>query len=246
MLSYYLRYYILFELNGIRQGLSLAIVMVAVTKLVDDQKKSFVILTLIASTIHISSVFILLALILDKKTLKLPVLIGMCVAATLFRLYFLDDVMSLGTILNSTILNSENHLINGAKYVFNGAFVRTDILLPIIRSIIQIFCFYWLRTKDIYREKYNVLFNIYLIGCLLNISFVGLDTISYRLAATFCCVECLLLGYSTQSESQLDLRHVKIKKMFSYIAIVACNLWSFIGVMNTSKTLIPYRVFFLQ
>ena len=77
MLSYYLKYYVLFELNAIRQGLSLAIVLIAVTKLVEGNKKKFVILALIASTIHASSAFILLALLFEKKTLKPFVLIGM-------------------------------------------------------------------------------------------------------------------------------------------------------------------------
>lgn len=246
MLTYYLRYFVLFELNGIRQGLSLAIVMIAVMKFVDGDKKGFILITLLASMIHMSSATLLVALFLDKKTIKLPVLLGMCVAAVIFRLYFLDTIMSLGRIFNSSILSSGYHLIRGTQYIFNGSLVSDELWPPIIRSIIQILCFYWLRTSGILRGKYNVLFNIYLIGCLINICFVGLDTISYRLAATFCCVECLLLGYTTQNGPQFSLRHVKIKKTFAYSAIIACNLWSFINMLNTSETLVPYRTFFFQ
>ena len=246
LLVYYLRYFVLFELNGIRQGLSLAFVMIAVMKLVEGDRKKFVIFTLVASMIHMSSALILLALLFEKRTMKFSVIVGVCMAAIIFRVYFLDMVMSFRHILNSSILNSEYHLIRGTQYIFNGRLGNREIWTSILRSVIQIFCFYWLRTNNLFRNKYNVLFNIYLLGCLVNIGFVGLDTISYRLASTFCCVECLLLGYGMQDGPHFDLKQINLKRAGAYMTIVACNVWSFIGVLNTSESLIPYRTFFFQ
>ena len=63
-------------------------------------------------------------------------------AAIIFRIYLLEKVMSLGNILNAMIFSSDNHLIKGTQYIFNGSFVEKGIIAPIIRCILQIICFY--------------------------------------------------------------------------------------------------------
>ncbi len=63
-------------------------------------------------------------------------------------------------------------------------------------------------------------------------NFVVLYTISYRLSSMFCCVEYLLFGYSTQSESRIGLKRLNYKKAFVYFAKLDCNLCPFIGTLN--------------
>lgn len=249
LLIYYLRYYILFELNAIRQGLAVTFVLIAIYKLINNDKKGYIVFSLIAVMFHVSSVVVLGAWFIGNKRCTIKEIIIMCGGAMGLRIFVVEKLLSMGGKYVSFVFNSSNNLINGTKYILYNNHVETVSVVGILRVLIPVICLYLLQTEEgSYSNnpklnKYNLLFKLYLLGATINLLFLGYDTIGYRLASVFYCIEGLLVGFSLERKQLYSFNRVNIVNLLCYITLIACDLWSFIGLMNTSDSLIPYRSF---
>lgn len=235
---YYLRFFVLFDLNAIRQGVGIIFVILAVYYLLDDHYKKFVLLVVIATMFHSSSFFAFSILLFRKKNISLKSLTVLIIFAIFFRENALDFILNSFQAL-SNLMFSSNRLISGIKYIVNAQNTEVMSLIPLVRIIIPAYCFYFLSKTD----KQKQLFNIFTAGALLNIMFFGYDTISFRLASVFYCVEGLLLGYSVESNKVTNLRKINLKSFVCFIIIILFDSVSFFNTLTTSESLIPFRTF---
>ena len=214
LLCYYLRFYVLFELNAIRQGLAIT--------------------------------FILLAYIaIDKKNIKKYIVFSIIViiymAALIFRIFLFDQTIVFLQGFATFINGSSNGVIKGTQYIINsGDKMQSFGILNYIRIILPGLALYYLQKKD----NKPFFYNIYFWGSIINIMFLGLDTIGFRLASNFYVVECFILCDIINSNVGIfRLRKFKLKQALCFGAIAFCDIWSFVATLISSSTLIPYTTF---
>lgn len=250
ILFYYLRYYILFELNAIRQGLAVSIVLFAVYEYLKGNNRKFVILSLIATLIHASSVVIFVIPVISKKRIRWKNVATVCCASLLIRIFLIEKAALLGTNYVTVVFNSSNNLINGMKYILYNNLISNVEFISILRVIIPTICLYVLgvskNNDEEWKRDYQVLYNIYLVGTALNLIFLGYDTISYRLASVFYCVEGILVALSLNRKKIYSFRCLNLERAICYSLLFACDLWSFVGLLSSSTTLIPYKTFLFR
>lgn len=242
VLCYYLKFFVVFEMNSIRQGIAVAFVLLAIQCLLDKNNKGFYIYTVLAALFHVSSIFILVCVKIKDFKINKKRLYVICICAIMVRLFILQFIVEAGRIWLPNILSSSSNFIMGTQYIFNNGIVEDVTVFKFLRVVIPLYALFYIKNR-MNDEKYNYLFNIYLFGAVLNIVFLGYDTISFRLAAVFCIVEPLVIGYSLDNGVVWNLRKIDVKKCIAYGSIVACNVWSFSMTLATSKALIPYEFF---
>lgn len=246
-LFYYLRYYVLFELNAIRQGLAVSIVLFAIYEYLKGDNRKFVILSIIATLIHASSVVVFVIPVIGKKKIRWKNVVVVCCTSLLVRIFLIEKVAFLGTKYVNLIFNSSNNLVSGLKYILYNNLISNVDFISVLRVLIPTICLYRLGVSRNNNEKgkrdYQVLYNIYLVGTSLNLTFLGYDTISYRLASVFYCVEGMLVALSLNRKKVYSIRRLNLERTICYLSLFACDLWSFVGLLSSSTTLIPYKTF---
>lgn len=244
LLCYYLRFYVLFELNAIRQGLAITFIILAYMSFDKKQIKKYILFSIIAILFHSSAVIVLLTPLVYRLKLSAKWIMIVYVLAIVFRLAFFDRAITYLQQFSSIINGSSNGVIRGTQYIINSG----DKMQPVgitnyVRIILPGISLYYLQ-KNIKKEWY---YNLYFIGSIMNIMFLGLDTIGFRLASNFYVVECLILSAVLSANTGI-LKFRKFKwKQATFLGIVAfCDIWSFIATLASSTTLIPYTTFFFH
>lgn len=244
LLLYFLRFYVLLELNAIRQGISTAFVLLAVIYFLKADNKRFVIYTIIGTMFHASAILLLIAIPFKKVKLNLKNMTLICVIAVLFRVFFLERLIQLAASYIPFVLTSTNNLINGTKYIINHNQVDDFSVITLLRIIASLYAMFLLHGTNKGDDKYNSLLNMYFLGSIINIVFMGYDTISYRLAVVFFCVEGILLNYALENKRINLIGRVNIRVLTCLPVIVFCDAWSFIATVSSSGSLVPYQIFF--
>lgn len=250
ILFYYLKYYVLFELNAIRQGLALSVVLFAVYEYLKGDNRKFIILSLVATLVHASSVVVFVIPVIGKKQIRLNNVVVVSCAALLVRVFLIEKVAFLGTKYVSLIFNSSTNLVNGLKYILYNNLISNVDFISILRVLIPTICLYWLGVSKNDNEKgrknYQILYNIYLVGTTINLVFLGYDTISYRLASVFYSVEGMLVALSLNRKKVYSFRSLNLERTICYLLLFVCDLWSYVGLLFSSTTLVPYKTFIFQ
>ena len=244
LLIYYVRFFVQFDLNTIRQGLAIAIVFYALEELKKDKLKPFFIIIVIAATIHTSALILLILPLFRKMNLSMTkIIIGFGLAA-LFRIVFLDKIILLFKQYLPFVFSSNSSVISNLQYILNNDTSIQFELLSYIRIIVPTICLFYL-TKG---TKNELFFKTYFIGSVLNIALFGLDTVGFRLAAYFMSAEVLIMGdiYNNVVSSSINETRIDLKKIIAFSAIVFCDMWTFFSLLGSSETLVPFRTFFEQ
>lgn len=242
---FFLRFYILFELNAIRQGLAIAFSMLAIYYYVrDNNLAKFTILTLISCMFHASAIFVFLIIPIRKIRFSFKQITYMLLGASIFRIFLLEKTIALGQGLVPYILSSSNNLIRGTQYIFhqvNKDLVDNFSFLTLLRIIISIYAYFYLTSTSHFKNcsKCNIYMNTYLLGSIINIVFMGYDTISYRLAAPLFCVEPLMFSDSLEGK-RVTRGMINLRLLICIIAIFALDFYSFYNTVRSSKDLVPY------
>ena len=244
LLIYYVRFYVQFDLNAIRQGLAIAIVFFALEQLNKNDLKKFFILVIIAATIHNSALVLLVLPLLRKIKISTVGMIISLAAAIVFRLMFLDKLIINYSKYLQFVFSSDISLISNLQYILNTDTSNAFALLQYVRIILPTICLFYL-TKDTSNELF---FKSYLIGAIVNIAFFGLDTIGYRLAAYFLAAEILIMGdlYNTVIPIKYGKGKVNLTKLILLFLVVFCDMWTFFALLGSSETLVPFRTFLGQ
>ena len=173
-------FYLSLEYNAIRQGLAIAFIFLAVYWAKKEKPVIFLILTGLASSIHISSIlFIPCYFFLYKKryinvlTVCFFILLALCARYFFIEIFlnFLTELFS-GTT-SAIILQLQNYLKIGEFSIIN---------LGVFRRITVIILFILLNNKKNISSCY---FHFYLIGTLLYILLMGNDIFAHRMSLSF-------------------------------------------------------------
>lgn len=142
---YYLRFYVLFELNAIRQGLAMTFVIVAIYYLINNDVKKYVIYVIMAMLFHSSGICALLGLVIKKINLKFKHIVCIYFCCLVFRLVFFDMVIASFSAYIPSVLGSTNNLIHGMQYIINSGNKTLAInYFSLIRVIIPGICLYFI------------------------------------------------------------------------------------------------------
>lgn len=231
---YYTRFYILFNLNAVRQGIAVAFIFLGLHYLND--KKRYIFWILVATLFHASSILMLPCIFFRKKQFSIRTVIICLTVALIFRFTIFNSIINSFVSYIPFVLNSNDNIIRGTQYIINsGDKMETMNYLSFVRIIIQAFALYYLQ-KDCEDHK---MYKIYLVGFVLNIIFWGLDTVSFRVPADFYLSECFVLNQAFEFR-------LKPKGVFLCLSILVLGLdiSSLLQLFGTSTTLIPYRTVF--
>lgn len=240
LLVYYLRFFLMFELNTVRQGLALGFSMAALIALQKNKIKEFVVLCIVGATFHTSTLIVLTAYFINKIKINYRIVTIIFIVSIAFRLYLFDSVIQRLNFLIPIVLKSSNSLVRGLGYVVNSGDKMTSVtLLSFARMIIPVYCFMYLTKK--YED--NLLIKCYFVATVINIVLSGLDTVPYRLATEFYCVDGFLLNDILMEHRMFNKGKINIA-MFMVIAILILDGTTFFNLLNGSDLLVPYRSIF--
>lgn len=240
LLCYYLRFYVLFELNAIRQGIAMTFVVIAVHYLINNDKGKYCLFTVMALSFHSSAVCALLVPFLKKAKLKFKHILFIYCGCLIFRLVFFDGAIASFAPYISSVVGSTNNLIHGLQYIINsGDKMQAMNYFSIARVIIPGICLYFITDKNDYAY-----YNLYFAGSVLNLLFWGLDTIAFRIPAVFYIFEVYILNNALIGRKLFGQRKKDLIFTACLLCIGFCDIWTFVSYLTDSQTLIPYRTIF--
>lgn len=155
-----------FGFSAVKQSLSMAILMLSYICIIEKKPKGFVVLTLLASTIHLPALVFLPAYLISKLTLNFKTIIGYVISAiTIFALrepivtalqdaYYEDKNFAADTFLGTRFIVMLLMLVVGALMKgFQGKHFSSLFMIIGIAAIFQMFCGYdnvFTRLADYY------------------------------------------------------------------------------------------------
>lgn len=228
MTVYFLKFFVLLELNVVRQGIAITFILYAIFFLKNGKICLAALFVFIASSFHLSSIIFLVIFPLRKMKWNIKKILFCILGFVIFRVFVLSVLINLLSPLIGMF--SGSFLANGLKYIFANSIPSSSILISIIRLLIPSICIYNLlkNTDDLFY------FNVYFIGVWINIIFMGMDTIGYRLALIF---------YSSESFALSQGLKKNYKSLCFIIPIIILDVISFFSILKGSGSAIPYRCF---
>lgn len=226
LLMFFLRFFVFFELNVIRQGLATAFLLVAIYFLTKENKTKAFIFMLLASTLHISSIVFILAFFVTKIHWDLKKITIYSIIFIFFRLYILVPLIDFFSFLGG---KGNDFIVKGTKYLLQSSTPSmSGTVLSVIRILLPVLCIYFLGID----KRNKIYFNLFITGAFINIAFMGMDTIAYRVAMIFYSTEGLAVSESIKQ------RNLKTIILLGIIFIL--NFISFYKSIEASSFAIPY------
>jgi hypothetical protein len=231
---YFLLFFIIFDLNAMRQGIAIAWLFLAGYSLSRDNIHRYFIYTIIATFIHISSMLFFLILFINKKSFTLKKICVVLLCTLVFRFFLFEYIFNiLISILNIFPISFLGRIPLLLTRYFNND-IKITFSIGMLRKIIFLFLLFSLnRNKNIQ----NIYFNIYMLNVIFSILLSGIGTVGYRIS----------LGL----ESFLPFALVTCLKKFSWkeFYIISLILLSSFGVyllsLLNSESVIPYKTYLL-
>ncbi|RXK32946.1 hypothetical protein BBD39_04140 [Arsenophonus endosymbiont of Bemisia tabaci Asia II 3] len=231
-----------FNVEALRQIITVAIFYIALNYYLNNKKKYYIILCLLASYFHTSAMLLLILPFIDgplfKRLMKISVLIGLIMSA--MGLYPIDTILATLTLLpyNSYL---EKVLLYSLPVSTSNAF-SFNLLFKVF-----IISYYFFKKKYIYSAFINKkrslsilssLESLILIMLIVNVYLCKYGTITSRINEYFSPIFIILVSYLIM----ISKRRVN-KIVFSFM-FSCCTLISFIRFTSNEyfqKQYLPYR-----
>ena len=227
LLFFFLRFFLIIELNVMRQGLALSFLIIAIYFLYRNKKIESFFFMCIATTIHISSAVFILAFIvkdLNWNVKRLAVCFTFCI---IFRLYLLIPIIDM---FSSFAGVGGTFLVKGTRYLLQSTSPSiANMLFSTLKILIPAICMYLLGLD----EKNTFYFNMYIVGCMFHIILLGMNTIAYRMALIFYSTEGMVISQS--------IKHRNLKTIILITIIFLLDFITFYNGLDSSLTAIPYK-----
>lgn len=208
--------------NGVRQLLACSILLISIIALQENRFKTFLILVLIATGFHYTSIIFLVVILFVKiEITPKRVLFLSCVF--LFLLYFFNDI-----IINLiSLTNYEKYLISDGE-----GFSIQAILGLIIQITILCFCSYCYVDEKKYRFYYGI--QMLSVWCLLLGTYISYAD---RIKWIFSIPSIVLIPLAVENFKRLENRRI-VKIIIVILFIIYVQI--IVGLMG-SHGVIPYR-----
>lgn len=238
LLCYYLRFYVLFELNAIRQGIAISFVIIAIFNLKNDNIRKYLFFLVIGFLFHSASICGIFAIFLRNRKFKFKQIALVYFLCVIFRLFLFDAVIASLSKYIPYVLSSTNNLIHGAQYIINSGDKMLEMnYYSLARVIIPGVFLYFISDT----EENRLYYNLYFVGSILNLLFWGLDTIAFRIPATFYVFEGFILSNALSKNKLFGRKKKDWVFTISLICIAFCDVWTFVSYLTDSTTLVPYK-----
>ena len=177
-------FYLAYVFNGMGQAITMSIFIFSLNYIFEKKFVSILIITVLATLIHKSGVFILLAYILYRILTNIKID---------YLFYIGIPVMFIIYKLNLVIILFSN-LFPSMVYVYTEVFSEKTSLFQILTrfSILTVLFYFYKQTSN--NQFYKNLFLLYLIGFFLYIGFADFNILATRINMFFRIIEILLFS----------------------------------------------------
>lgn len=231
-------YIYVFSFNGVRQSLAAAIVFLASSYFLKGDNKKSIILILIASLFHISSIsFIVIQFIANKSFNRYKLFSGLIIAFLIAKLNIFNKMIET-IILNFNFLDYFGYLENYYYSTYNDRIIEFGFIST-LHLIILIFIIFRIHIKEISNiERFS--YHMFYIYILINI--LALDAPMFTRMMPYFSI-FLVISVS----NFVNIFPIKKKKIIEiFILIFYLTLIIFVminGVINpNSSDYIPYQI----
>ena len=231
-------WFLVYDMNGIRQGLSIAVLSVAIYAAYQQNLKKFLLFVLIASSIHFSSVIFLPFYFILK--LKIPKTVMLILIVTIFLLTLLGISDFLFSLLSS---GSEDNVFAKKTDAYSKIDVYNANALFSFGSIhrLLIFIITILTVHKIPADQ--KLKNLFLVAAFLNISiyllFSKIELIATRTSLPFRFIECIFFSYLPFVSKHRIGQIIIAMVLLAYILLQV-----FLTISTPEGNLVPYKTIF--
>lgn len=194
MMLYISFYFVLHEMTQIRAGVVSALFLLAVYHIAKKEKRKALLLIIVGSFFHYSSLALLPTLVFGNKdfTRKGSILIALLIPLS-YLIYF-------GGI--SMLLNTDIPLIGNKLAIYQQAMekgkmtVNINVFDPVHLVSVMLFYYtlYFRKTITAFNDNYNVVIKIVAIGLFLHTSLAFLPVLALRISQLYCIVNIFLFS----------------------------------------------------
>jgi hypothetical protein len=231
-------WFLVYDMNGIRQGLSISVLSLAIYAAYKENLKNFVIFTIIASSIHFASIIFLPFYFILK--LKIPKRMMLILIAIVFLLTlsgisdFLFSILSSGSgdnvFAEKTDAYSKNDAFNADALFSFGSIHRLIIFAVTLFTVHKIPADK--RMKDLFMVSAFLSIVMYLL-------FSKIELIATRTSLPFRFVECIFFSYLP-----FVSKHKIGQIIIALVLLAYILLQVFLIVSVPDGNLVPYRSIF--
>lgn len=194
MMLYISFYFVLHEMTQIRAGVVSALFLLAVYDIAKKEKRKALLLIIVGSFFHYSSLALLPTLMFGNKDFnrKENIMIALLIPLS-YLIYF-------GGI--SMLLNTDIPLIGNKLAIYQQAMekgkmtVNINVFDPVHLVSVMLFYYtlYFRKTITAFNENYNVVIKIVALGLFLHTSLAFLPVLALRISQLYCIVNIFLFS----------------------------------------------------
>lgn len=194
MMLYTSFYFVLHEMTQIRAGVVSALFLLAVYHIAKKEKRKALLLIIVGSFFHYSSLALLPTLVFGNKDFKRK---GSILIALLIPLSYLIYFGGISMLLNTDIPLVGNKLAIYQQAMEKGKMtVNINVFDPVHLVSVMLFYYtlYFRKTITAFNENYNVVIKIVAIGLFLHTSLAFLPVLALRISQLYCIVNIFLFS----------------------------------------------------
>lgn len=237
LLVYFGFWFLVYDINGIRQGLALGFVALSIAYLNKENTKIFYLMALFAIINHYSSIiFFPFALLVNNIRCSNKLFL-----ITFFTVLFLSITQIAQPIITfiSAFLGNDSHLISKANAYSNDKMYNANILYSfstLVRIIILFVTFFALQKIKISDRLKNILLWAALLNISLYLIFSQFELIATRLSLYYRFSECIFFSFLPGVTKNNMLKFLIGILILTYVIM---QISQTLSIKNNS--LIPYK-----
>lgn len=243
-LSYGLLFYILsgiyfFSFNGARQAASISILLYAFYFLISDESYSkwkFIFYILVASGIHISSIYFLFLIFIFKKDINLKISIGIFLFSLIVNLFFAEFISN----IISSYLISYYEVYSDELLISNSLSIGGKIFILLLT--VSLFGIYILLRGSINPK----LLNLFFLSIILILLLKNLHPYISRILYGMTIVQIIIFSrIFANIKLSITIGKKRFKLMVLLTIVSILNLYSILDILDKNiGELIPYYLNF--
>lgn len=214
LVYFFLLYGLGLDMNLMRQGIAVSVVLLAIHYLIRDNVKYFIILIVLASTFHITSLVVLVLPLARNIKFNYPIAIILLLTASLASQtgladYALTSALSISSVSEKLIFYAKSGSAFGYESGFKVGWLKKFFMLSLF--------YFLLKGKTINNININVLFWSLTIGYIIGLVFDQYGDFAKRLPIYFEVGEVIMAVYALYLIKTIALRLV-VLSLFAIIA----------------------------
>lgn len=235
LLYYYARFYWVRDLGQIRSSLASVILLYSIKYIREKRPIPFLIVVLLASSIHKGS-FIFVAAYLFANYIDKEISFS---KTSLF--FVISLIVEKFFQLNPGLVNKLTH---GGVYITSDVYTQhsnSNIWVMILEWIVIIF-YIWIRERRMTskeRQFMDSIFNVYFTGALVALVFYAYPTFGFRLATLLDTTEIIMIPYIVQK-----VIANKFLAVLSCVAVSGIIFYLIIFINNGYAAFVPFQTIF--